>query len=284
VTGTPWRPPYQLHEAQYAVAPLFWFQKLRPEPLYHHAVLKAAWTGGALDVYLKNFRVGLASASLTKLQNVWGFFLGPLLSVPLIALPWALRAKRSRLIYISLGLFLFGLLVEIDVVPHYAAPATALIYLTVVQSLRYLRAGGRVGLTVGRGIPAVLACTVILFYSLEASGSTFLHERYSWCFARPGNLQRAHIARQLEEAPGQHLVLVRYGPKHEPLHEWVYNRADIDGAKVVWAREMDTDRNRALMAYFSSRQVWLLEPDEPDPALQAYPERPGPFSLVSSKP
>jgi len=275
VTGSPWRMPYQVHEAQYAVAPLFWVQKLRPEPVYHHAVMKAMWTGVARDVYLKNFRVGLVTASLIKLKNLWSFFLGPLLTVPLIALPWALRSRRLRLIYISLGVFLLGLMAEAEVLPHYAAPATALIYLTVVQSLRYLRASGRVGLTSARSIPALLVLTVVGFYGLEAGGITFLHELYSCYFTRPGNLERARIATQLEETAGRHLVIVRYGAKHDPYEEWVYNRADIDGAKVVWAREMDAQRNRALIEYFSPRQLWLLEPDEPHPALKAYGERGG---------
>jgi hypothetical protein len=256
---------------------MFWYQKLRPEPVYRHADMRAAWAVWARDIYLNNFRVGLVSASLTKLENLWTFFLGPLLTIPLIALPWALRGRKFRLIYISLGIFLLGLMAVIDVLPHYAAPATALIYLVVVQSLRYLRASGRVGLALGRAIPAVLVCTVMGFYLLEARGSTFLHEHYSWCFAREGNLERARIARQLEETPGPQLVMVRYGPKHKPFTEWVYNRADIDGAKVVWAKEMDEDRNRALIRYFHSRQVWLLEPDAPNPELKPYPEQ-GPGS------
>ena len=273
VTGSPWNMPYQVHEAQYAVGPLFLFQKLRPEPVYHHAAMKALWTGGALDDYQNNFRLGLVAASLNKLERVWAFFLGPLLTVPLITLPWVLGGKRCRLIYIALGVFLLGTLAAIDILPHYAAPATALIYLTVVQSLRCLRASGRLGLALGRGIPAVLVCTVIAFYSMEARGSAFLHEHYSWCFAKAGNLERARIAKQLEATPGRHLVMVRYGPRHDPYREWVYNRADLDRAKVVWAREMDDGRNRALIAYFSSRQIWLLEPDELNPALKAYGRR-----------
>jgi hypothetical protein len=284
VTGSPWRMPYQVHEAQYAVAPLFWFQHLRPEPVYRHAVMKAVWTGGARDAYLNNFRVGLLAASLNKLENVWEFFLGPLLTVPLIALPWAWRDRRLRLIYIALAVFLFGMLAEIDVVPHYAAPVTAIIYLTVIQCLRHLRVWGACGRVLVRAIPVVLACTLGACYALEAGGSTFLHEHYSWCFAKPGNVERARLARQLEGAAGRHLVLVRYGPHHEPYTEWVYNRADIDGAKVVWAREMDADRNRALIEYFAGRQVWLLDPDEPNASVKPYPAPRSQLSLVNQKP
>ncbi len=280
VTGSPWVMPHQMFEARYAVAPLFWFQKLRPEPVYNNGMLKAAWTGWALDVYLNNFRSGLVVASLAKLENLRVFYLGTLLALPLIVLPWAIRARRFRLIYVALGLSLVGMLGEIDIVPHYAAPATALLYLVVVQCLRHLYALGPAGRAAARGIPMLLAGTVLALYSMEAGGARFLHEHYSWCFAMPGNLERARIARQLENTEGRHLVLVRYAPQHFPFNEWVFNRADIDRAKVVWARELDAGRNAVLLDYFRSRRAWLIEPDTPHPALRPYPQ----LSLVNEKP
>ena len=42
----------------------------------------------------------------------------------------------------------------------------------------------------------------------------------------------------------------------------MYNRAGIDGAKVVWARDMDAVENRELLQYFHDRQAWLVEADE----------------------
>jgi hypothetical protein len=77
-------------------------------------------------------------------------------------------------------------------------------------------------------------------------------------------LRRAQITAQLKQDAERHLVIVRYGPwlSAYARTEWVYNEADIDDAKVVWAREMDAAQNRKLMEYFAGRRVWLLEVDQ----------------------
>ncbi len=56
-------------------------------------------------------------------------------------------------------------------------------------------------------------------------------------------------------------MIVRYGPSHHWMDEWVYNRAVIDDAPVVWARDMGEAGNRDLLRYFAGRKVWLVEPE-----------------------
>jgi hypothetical protein len=73
-----------------------------------------------------------------------------------------------------------------------------------------------------------------------------------------GATPRTQIVEQLERQGGKHLVLVRYPPGHSSHEEWVYNRADIDHAAIVWASEMDTESNRRLANYFSDRRFWRL--------------------------
>ena len=70
---------------------------------------------------------------------------------------------------------------------------------------------------------------------------------------------------------GRHLVIVRYNPNKELGYEWIHNSADIDGSKIVWARDMGAAQNAELIRYFEGRRVWLLQPDKEPPLLSPYP-------------
>ena len=58
------------------------------------------------------------------------------------------------------------------------------------------------------------------------------------------------------------MVIVRYNARHRLINEWVYNEADIDHAKVVWARDMGPAENQELLAYFKGWQVWVVDADD----------------------
>ena len=83
------------------------------------------------------------------------------------------------------------------------------------------------------------------------------------------DFQQAGRVQQLEAAPGRQLIFVRYGPQHR-FQEWVHNAADIDGARIVWARDLGADENQKLLRYYPDRTAWLLEPDARPPRLRSY--------------
>jgi hypothetical protein len=74
-------------------------------------------------------------------------------------------------------------------------------------------------------------------------------------------MNKAVLQDRLEHLPGGQLVIVRYSPRHNVHEEWVYNDADIDAAKIVWARDMGSAQNAILFQYFRNRRVWVVEPD-----------------------
>jgi hypothetical protein len=81
---------------------------------------------------------------------------------------------------------------------------------------------------------------------------------------------RKPVEDQLAAAPGEHLLLVRYSQGHNSGEEYVYNQADIDRAKTVWAREIPGRDLTPLFQYFHNRDVWLYEPDEDDSLVRPY--------------
>lgn len=81
---------------------------------------------------------------------------------------------------------------------------------------------------------------------------------------------RKPVEMQLAAIPGEHLVLVRYSKDHNSGEEYVYNEADIDHAKIVWAREIPGLDLKPLLAYFRNRDVWVFEPDKDDSVARPY--------------
>ena len=84
---------------------------------------------------------------------------------------------------------------------------------------------------------------------------------------------RVRIEARPEQEPGRQVVFVRHEPSHQLGIEWVYNRADIDTARVVWARALCPEKNTELLKYFEGRRFWLVEPDRNPPQLSAYPAK-----------
>jgi hypothetical protein len=94
---------------------------------------------------------------------------------------------------------------------------------------------------------------------------------FQWYGPADFGRERAEMESALERLSGRQLVLVRYSPEHNPLDEWVYNAPDIDGAKVIWTREMNAGEDEQLIRYYKDRRIWLVEPDVQPPRVSPYP-------------
>ena len=269
VTGNPFRLTYEANRSTYAMAPYFLWQSPRPEPLYHNAVMRDFYRLELAHFQAYHSPAGAIRGTWEKLVGLWQFYLGPVLTVPLLALPLVLRDRKMRAPLVMLGVFVIGLAIETWTLPHYFAPATALLYLVLLQGLRHLKLwvwrGRPVGLSLVRAIP-VICCAMILV----RLGAIAAHAQIEPAWPR-GNLDRARIVRELSRLPGRQLVIVRYNTRHDIRQEWVYNAADIDHAKLVWTRDMGA-QNEELLRYFSDRSVWVVNADEA-------PARPVPYTL-----
>ena len=259
VTGDALNMPYLLHESTYAMAPFFLWQSPRPAPMYRHEILRFHHLR-ALEHYANQWSVrGFAAASVEKLKSLWKFYHGSrgirlVLTVPLLMLPWVLRNRWMRFALLTCAVLFAGLAIETWAHPHYAAPITGLVCALVLEAMRHLYLWNRHGRLTGRLIVWAFAIVTIASFAQQLRVKS-----------PPWDSERARILAQLKDGR-HHLVIVPQGPLHAEYgkrpQEWVYNEADIDRAKVVWAREMDTAQNRKLLQYFKDRSIWLLKVDQ----------------------
>lgn len=274
--GNAFTPAYVVNRATYAVAPHFLWQRPRPEPVYRHEVIRQFYVESELRWFLdEQTPLGLLQKTGRKLGMALQFYCGFVLLVPLVMLTRTLRDRRIRYLVLAGAFFAAGLLMETWLIPHYAAPFAAGIYVILLQCMRHLRAarprGRSPGFSLARAIPMlclVLALIRLFWQPLSIELPSF--QAATPYGSAPLGLPRAHVLSELQKRPGGQLAIVRYTPGHNIYDEWVYNAADIDGSKVVWAREMDPSSNQELLRYFKDRDAWLVEPDLDPPRVSRF--------------
>jgi hypothetical protein len=274
VFGDPFTLPYQINRATYASAPVFIWQAPRSEPVYRYKVMRDFYSGWELKDFLyARTPVGFLNTVVKKIGIVLVFFYGMVLFPPLIMLPRVFLDRRLRFLLVTGGVFGIGLSLNAWLFPHYVAPFTCALYAILLQAMRHLRVWRPFGLAVVRITP--LLCLILAGLRLysEPAGISISHGPYTWYGTAPAGLARSRVKAKLEEFPGAQLAIVRYRADHAPFEDWVYNAADIDKSKVVWAREMESRNSRDLLRYFAGRNAWLVEPDENPPRISPYPRR-----------
>jgi hypothetical protein len=258
VTGHPLRMPYVEHEQQYVVwSQLLWNAQPKPVPTYSSSALRDFWTIADNDQkqFARNHPI---KAHLSDLRQMGGFFLGWPLIVCAIAFArplWKDRTARSALLLAAA--FYLGAAFDVRLFPHYVAPATALAYILAASTLRVVRNAWP-----GSAIERLYASWSLIAVFVLIAALSMPQNRYLF-----GDIDYHHkakhaaIAEQLSKDPGQHLVLVKYGPHHDLYEELVYNRANIGQSKIIWARSLGPDQDRTLVHFYQSRKAWFLEED-----------------------
>ena len=286
-TGSPFRPPYFVNLETYFVDPGFPWLPVKPMPKYHHQVIQNLYLGWALSQY-QFARLHPIFAAVIKVDMLWFFFFGPLLTLPFLmlslVLPYGMSYKdlrpKTRFLLLVCCVSLLGLLLPAYANAHYAAPLTAAMYALIMialQRIRHWRWHRKpAGLAIVRAVPLIALALLLLRVALPIFHLEILNGSIpeTWCSPWNQLVERARIAAQLEGYPGQHLALVHYSPQHDPKEGWVNNAADIDDSKVIWAHDMGQAENEELISYFKKRQVWLVEPDEYPARISPYPVNP----------
>ena len=317
VTGKATKMPWAHHHEQYCTFPIFVWQQPKPDIHWNHKELKDFHGFWEVDLWMRHRSIeGLTIETGRKFRTLWSFFIagiprvdgpieytddtvgtgalrivrkiiaglspleliiGAVLTLPLLALPRVIRNRWMLFALLCIGGVMSANLVTVAGVPHYAAPMTAIIVLLLVQCLRTLKLSRRPW--------AAIVFSLVLVITTLSFAAGFNPD---WRKGRPSwHLERARLLEEMKQKPGDHLIIVRYGEGHSSHNEWVFNEADIDAAKVVWARDMGDEKNQALVDYFTtggsgrSRQVWLIEvvnDRNPD-----HPPRPVPVAYGKSR-
>lgn len=285
VTESPFTVPYQLNMRTYGLVYFPW-DTIKPVAEFHHDALKNFYRGGPVVGLYNLAREHPLKLQAMKALVIWLFYFGPLFTAPFLV--WIFAAPRREFLkrltpelrfLVSLSVITYvSLIVTIYIgQPHYASVLTAAFYAMLMLVLRNLYhhpdKGGFSCRFLARSIPVICIALFLLRAAAPALHMTPTPSWIrTWCSQDWQNYRRAEILKQLENTCGQHLVIVRYKPDHDfILDEWVFNNADIDGSKVIWARDMGA-QNAELIHYFNSRHVWLAEPDYNPPKLTPYVE------------
>ena len=265
VTGVWFELPYSLSQYQYGVPAALTFQI---DPVPHRELTPQQKLEYQSQLAFRGTQKETFTTFLLRLEYrvryYRFFFLAPLY----IALPFFFASFRDkRMIWVVMTLFLFAL--GTNFFPafqlHYLAGAVSLFLLVSVTALYQL---GRLSREAPQFLLALCAAHFIFWYSIHITDSETLRPYETWNAINQQNAPRRRlVADQLSKIQGKIVVFVSYWPHHIFQDEWVYNAADIDHSRIVWARDLGPEENAKLRAYYPDRAAWLLEPDASPPRL-----------------
>jgi hypothetical protein len=265
VTGSALNMPFTEYARQYAYIPLFNYQPLQASKSYPTRVLfdlhqnweRTEWEKARswelIPIRLRDWK-GAAS-------TIFGHW-APVLLV-LIFAAQIVRDRRVRLPLMCIAAVLAGSMIEVRYYPHYAGPATVAALILAVQALRHLRLwkppAGRV---LAWAFPLL-----VVGVAMAPQAWKIVEQPVP---SGPKNGLRDRVAESLREQGGKHVILVHYTGWQSPHEEWVYNSADIDSQDVIWADDLGSEENAALVEYYKDRKIWRFQPDIDSLLLEPY--------------
>ena len=280
VTGSPTRMPQQVNRDTYAIAKYFYWEAAYPEPAYHHKEMRDFYGVELSEFNRARTLSGVFLQYLKASARGWAFFVSPVLTLPLLLLPQVMLARRIRFLLIvgALGVASSALVVFFNI--NYVAPIAAVTVAILVQGMRHLRLWKFEGKHAGAFLVRAIVIMCVVMVPIQAHLLAGAPAPRTWAAIGP---QRAAVMARLAAFAGPQLVLVRYDSDHDPMLEWVYNGADIDNQKIVWARDMGPAQNQELLDYYNTRRAWLLEADKIPVTIRDYSIGPAQLSLEAER-
>jgi hypothetical protein len=283
VTGSWTTLPEVLSQYQYGVPAALTFQ---PDPVPHRALTPQQALDYKMQTLFRGSRNETFGSFLLRLEYrvryYRFFFLVPLyLALPIFLA--TIREYRFVWLVVTIAAFAMGVNFFPAFQFHYVAAVACLFVLMSVIGLDHLSRFCIRGWPVGQqaAVLIVFLCVVqfafwFTLHMFDSQEFSLMARQYeTWGAINHRNPERRiAMNRKLAELPGKLLVFVRYWPQHIFQEEWVFNGADIDGSRVVWARDLGTDEDEKLRHYYPDRAAWILEPDARPPKLSPYQPEP----------
>jgi hypothetical protein len=271
VTGSPVRMPYEVNRDTYGWPENLGFLPVKQVTIRHAALRDMYQKEIAHHNIYSSWDRLVDSIDLRAFEN-WSFFLGPALTIPLLFLPRVFSDRRTRPLVVICAIMLGLNLFQMVLYPYHLGPVVPAFFAVIAQGARHIY------VLLSRSRPARGLAFALLPLCVAAASTLKLEAAHLgiplayWEHGAENHADaRAYIEDWLSRRPRKQLVIVHYSPGHSPDQEWVYNAADIDASKVVWARQMDPKSDAQLLAYFGDREVWLLNADSRPQHVVPYP-------------
>lgn len=238
VTGSAFVLPYTVYEQRYdPVPPFAWGspRRVAPEPNLEMATIYRL-------LYAAPWRHshepgGMRADASKKVDAIQAAVFGGralILLLPLIAWPRAFRDGRVRRLSLLLLLFAFAPFAIAGILQsHYLGPATAAAAILMTLLIAEL--------------PPSFALAALVAFAINAGAA--------WIGFARSHETGPEVRRRAVASSVDGVVIV--APE---VFDMVYNGADIDRQRVIWARDLGP-RNAALRAYYRDRKFWYLPTD-----------------------
>lgn len=280
ITGSVFESPYLAYRHDYGTPQSYWWQPPVIVATFDHPQLKANYQD-QLRYWNRRYSVtGLWESTWRRLRDFWRFFIGPFLTPAALFAFFAIRRKKVRPWFLVSLPFVLDHATYHAWYPQQSASETVLIILLIVEGWRSLRVWRRhsgTGLALSRNLTAGLATACALLCGglaiAPALPDSMSGVRRVWDTMNTTPSGRMLAIRRLSRIPGKHLVFVNYSPTHPWYDEWVFNAADLNESRIVFARMCTPESDRGLMDAMSDRDVWVANPDASPMLARVTPEQ-----------
>lgn len=249
VTGSPWRLPYFEYDRQYSGAPYFIWQERKPDPVFANR---------ALETYYHSYVIPLSrfyDSALRTLGQRLSYLVTSFIGWPLAIMGivgCALRPSRwIGMAFASLAACSLALVVSYWFSSHYQAVVAAVYVFVVI-------AGTRIVLVKFPATRRLFPLVALLLLAVQASLAAFddSTERRGALFDKPP--PRQLLADALLTKEGKHIVFVRMQEPYYLHHGWVFNEADLDKSRILWAWDRGPQENARLRTHYPDRKAVLV--------------------------